>query len=237
MRLARLLTSMPGLILAVMPFAVAAAAQESAAGVWPKERAAEWYRTQPWLVGCNFLPSTAVNDVEMWRRETFDPATIDRELGWARSLGYNSVRVFVNSVVWEADAEGLRERFAKFLDIAAKHRISAMPVLLDDCNFAGREAKAAPQPDPIPGVHNSQWVSSPPLGMVTDRAAWPKEVERLLGEAAQLAATYGLPSEAFMAAAWEQCLDSHPGLREELEDKELRSQLKKLRKRGLLATA
>ncbi len=70
-----------------------------------------------------------------------------------------------------------------------------------------------------------------------DPASWPKEVERLLGEAAQLAAKYGLPSEAFMAAAWERCLDSHPGLREELEDKELRSQLKKLRKRGLLASA
>jgi len=70
-----------------------------------------------------------------------------------------------------------------------------------------------------------------------DRASWPQEVGRLLEEAARLAAKHGLPSEAFMAAAWEQCLDSRPGLREELEDKELRSQLKKLRKRGLLATA
>jgi hypothetical protein len=162
------------LILALTPSVAAAAEQGTPAGVWSKEIAADWYRKQPWLVGCNFLPSTAVNDVEMWRRETFDPATIDRELGWARSLGFNSVRVFVNYVVWEADAEGLRQRFAAFLEIAAKHRISAMPVLLDDCNFAGREAKAAPQPDPIPGIHNSQWVSSPPLGVVTDRAAWPK---------------------------------------------------------------
>jgi len=70
-----------------------------------------------------------------------------------------------------------------------------------------------------------------------DRASWPKEVERLLGEAARLAADHGLPTEAFMAAAWQHCLDSHPGLREELEDKELKSQLKKLRKRGLVATA
>jgi hypothetical protein len=51
---------------------------------WTAEQACRWYERQPWLVGCNFLPSTAVNDVEMWQQETFDPATIDRELGWAQ---------------------------------------------------------------------------------------------------------------------------------------------------------
>jgi len=69
------------------------------------------------------------------------------------------------------------------------------------------------------------------------RASWSDEVKRLLDEAAKLAAKHGLPTEAFMAAAWQHCLESHPGLREELEDKELRSQLKKLRKQGLLGTA
>lgn len=156
---------------------LAAAESPAPAPTWSKDRAQAWHRNQPWWVGCNFLPSSAVNSVEMWQRATFDPATIDRELGWARQWGLNSVRVFVNYVVWEADAEGLRRRFAEFLDIAARHRISVMPVLLDDCNFAGREAKAGPQPDPIPGVHNSQWVSSPPLRMVADRGAWPK-IER-----------------------------------------------------------
>jgi hypothetical protein len=52
-----------------------------------------------------------------------------------------------------------------------------MPILFDDCNFAGRVAAPGKQPDPVPGVHNSQWVSSPPLAMVTNRAAWP-ELER-----------------------------------------------------------
>jgi hypothetical protein len=144
------------------------------AGRWSVERAREWYDRRPWLVGCNFLPSTAVNDVEMWRRDTFDAKTIQRELHWARSLGFNSVRVFLNYVVWEEDAAGLKSRFEQFLAICDREGMSVMPVLFDDCNFAGREAKAAPQPDPIPGVHNSQWVSSPPLKMVADRNAWPK---------------------------------------------------------------
>ena len=140
---------------------------------WPADKAWQWYAKQPWLVGCNFLPSTAVNDVEMWRKETFDAKTIDRELGWAQELGFNTVRVFLNFVVWREDAAGLKKRFAVFLKSANRHGICVMPILFDDCNFAGCVAQANKQPDPVPGVHNSQWVSSPPLAMVTDRSAWP----------------------------------------------------------------
>jgi len=161
----------------VAAFAVAltvtAAAAESPAVRWSAERSWQWYSSQPWPVGCNFLPSTAVNDVEMWQKETFDAKTIDRELGWAEQLGFNTVRVFLNFVVWREDAAGLKERFAEFLKIAGRHGISVMPILLDDCNFADRVAAAGKQPDPVPGVHNSQWVSSPPPAMVTDRSARP----------------------------------------------------------------
>lgn len=146
----------------------------AAAEPWPATRAWEWYESRPWLVGCNFLPSTAVNDVEMWQAATFDPVTIDRELAWARGIGFNTVRVFLNVVVWEADPAGLKRRFGQFLDIADRHGIAVMPVLFDDCNVAGRVAAAGRQADPVPGVHNSQWVSSPPLAQVTDRAAWPR---------------------------------------------------------------
>ena len=68
---------------------------------WPAEKANQWYAAQPWLVGCTFLPSTAVNDVEMWQAESFDAVIIGRELGWAHGLGLNTVRVFLNYVVWE----------------------------------------------------------------------------------------------------------------------------------------
>jgi hypothetical protein len=140
---------------------------------WPAEKAWQWHRSQPWLAGCNFLPSTAVNDVEMWQPDTFDLPTVERELGWARNLGFNTVRVFLNYVVWEADADGLRQRFQTFLATADKLGLRTMPVLFDDCNFAGRVAASGPQPNPAPGIHNSQWVSSPPPKMVDDRAAWP----------------------------------------------------------------
>jgi hypothetical protein len=166
-----LATALAGLVLTT------AAQAAEVPGPWPTERANAWYAQQPWLVGCNFLPSTAVNDVEMWEADSFDAATIERELGWARDLGFNTVRVFLNYVVWEADAEGLKQRFDRFLAIADRLGIRAMPVLFDDCNFAGRVAAVRRQPDPVPGVHNSQWVSSPPLAMVTDQAAW-QQLER-----------------------------------------------------------
>lgn len=153
--------------------AASATCAELPATRWTVEQSWQWYNARPWLVGCNFLPSSAVNDVEMWQQETFDAPTIDRELGWASELGFNSVRVFLNYVVWRDDPAGFKQRVAQFLDIAARHSITVMPILLDDCNFAGRVANTGQQPAPIPGVHNSQWVSSPPLAMVTDRATWP----------------------------------------------------------------
>ena len=59
---------------------------------WSIERVDEWYARQPWLVGCNFIPSNAINQLEMWQAETFDPAVIDCELGWAAGIGFNTCR-------------------------------------------------------------------------------------------------------------------------------------------------
>jgi hypothetical protein len=87
----------------------------SAAERWTPERAHEWYAAQAWLVGCNFAPSTAINQLEMWQAETFDPETIDRELGWAKSIGFNTVRVFLHELPWQEDRVGYFERVDTFL--------------------------------------------------------------------------------------------------------------------------
>jgi len=143
-------------------------------GQWSKESAWEWFGKAPWPIGCNFLPSSAVNDIEMWQAGSFDEACIDLELGFAERIGFNSVRSFLNFVVWEADREGLKRRFERFLQIARSHGISVMPVLFDDCNFAGRSPHAGKQPDPVLGVHNSQWVSSPAFETMDERSEWTK---------------------------------------------------------------
>jgi hypothetical protein len=143
---------------------------------WPVEKAWQWYRKQPWLVGTNFVPSTACNDTEFWQAETFDVPTIQRELGIARATGFDTARVFVQYLVWKQDPAGLKQRLARFLEIAAVHRISVVPTLFDDCCFGDppiRQPYLGKQRDPIPGMIGSSWTPSPGLMTVTDHAAWP----------------------------------------------------------------
>ncbi|MBN1342689.1 MAG: 1,4-beta-xylanase [Phycisphaerae bacterium] len=144
---------------------------------WSSEQAWEWYDRRPWLCGFNYVPSTAVNTTEFWQAETFDAPTIDRELGWASEVGFNTSRVFIQYLVWKHDAEGLKRRLDRFLTIAKRHGMSVMPVLFDDCAFSGKEPYLGKQADPVPGIHNSQWTASPGLKRVTDRSVWP-DLER-----------------------------------------------------------
>ena len=126
---------------------------------WSPKRATEWYVSQPWLVGCNFLPSTAINQLEMWQAETYDPATIDRELGWAESLGFNTIRVYLHDLVWHHDPIGFAERIDDFLGIASRHGMRTLLTLFDDCHRP--DPWLGTQPLPVPGVHNSGWKQSP----------------------------------------------------------------------------
>ncbi|HEY3863398.1 MAG TPA: cellulase family glycosylhydrolase [Verrucomicrobiae bacterium] len=126
---------------------------------WTARQANDWYAKQPWLVGANFVPSTAANQLEMWQSETFDPATIDRELGYAQSIGMNTMRVFLHDIPWREDAEGFCSRVGKYLEIADKHGIKTLFVIFDGVWHP--YPKAGAQPAPIPGLHNSRWVQSP----------------------------------------------------------------------------
>ncbi len=149
---------------------------------WPKEKANKWYAEQPWLVGCNFIPSTAINQLEMWQEDTFDTETMDRELKWASTIGFNTVRVYLHDLAWEADASGFKKRINKFLDIAERHNIKPMLVLFDDCWNAN--PKIGKQPSPQPGIHNSGWVQSPGKNVVNDPKSWPRlerYVEDIIG--------------------------------------------------------
>ena len=137
---------------------------------WSATKAHEWYSSKPWPIGCNFLPSTAVNDIEMWQRETFDLPTIDRELALAQDIGFNSVRVFVNFVIWESDPAWLMHALDQFLSVADRHGIATMVILLDDC--FKQDPKPGPQAPPVPGMHNSQWEASPGRVMTGDPSTW-----------------------------------------------------------------
>ena len=126
---------------------------------WSPDRANRWYQAQGWLVGANFITSNAINQLEMFQPNTFDPRRIDTELGWARSAGLNSVRVFLHDLLWAQDARGFQLRLAQFVSMAARHGIKPLFVFFDSC--WDPLPKLGPQRAPRPGVHNSGWVQSP----------------------------------------------------------------------------
>ena len=139
---------------------------------WSEQQARDWYAKQSWLVGANYNPASAINQLEMWQADSFDPKRIDLELGWAESLGMNTMRVFLHDLLWKQDPEGFKRRLDQFLTIAARHNIKPMFVLFDavwDPN-----AKLGKQRDPKPGVHNSGWVQSPNSATLQDVSGYPQ---------------------------------------------------------------
>ena len=139
---------------------------------WSEEKANGWYAQQPWLVGANFIPSDAINELEMFQAATFNPTLIDKELGLGESIGMNTMRVFLQDQLWQQDPEGFKKRLDTFLGIAARHHIRPLLVLFDSCWEANPHL--GPQHPPIPGIHNSGWVQSPGKQELLDTAYEPK---------------------------------------------------------------
>jgi hypothetical protein len=156
---------------AVLIFAFAAGSQAQTSR-WSSETAEKWYSQQPWLVGSNYIPATAINELEMWQADTFDPQRSDKELGWAESLGLNTMRVFLHDLLWQQDPEGFKKRINIFLNIAQKHKIRPIFVLFDAC--WDPNPKLGKQHMPRPGVHNSGWVQSPGAAALKDPSQYPR---------------------------------------------------------------
>jgi len=136
--------------------------------LWTPEEANAWYAKQPWPVGANYVPATAISQLEMWQAETFDPKRIDLELGWAESLGFNTMRVFLHNIPWDTDSKAYLDRIEQFLKICEKHKIRPMFVFFDSC--WNPVVKPGKQPEPRPHVHNSGWVQSPGAAILDDPA-------------------------------------------------------------------
>jgi hypothetical protein len=136
---------------------------------WTPDQANLWYQNQPLYFGANFVPSSAVNVIDMW--QTFDISTIERELKWASQINMNIIRVFLHVLFYEQDSEGYYKKIDSFLSIANQFNIKIMFVLFDECWLP--TPMLGPQPNPIPGVHNSQWVRCPGQASLLDNTTWP----------------------------------------------------------------
>ena len=139
---------------------------------WTEEKANAWYAQQPWQVGGNYVPKSAINQLEMWQEATFDPAEIDKEFGWAEAMGMNTMRVFLHDLLWQQDAAGFQKRIDQFLAIAARHHIRPLLVIFDSC--WDPLPHLGPQHPPIPGIHNSGWVQSPGATALADPNQYPR---------------------------------------------------------------
>ncbi len=131
--------------------------------------------TDKWLFGANFIPSNAVNQLEMWQNESFSINLIKRELGFARGIGMNVMRVFLHDLLWENDRMGLLAKMDTYLSVSDSLGIKTVFVFFDDC--WNDKFSLGKQPEPIPFTHNSGWLKSPG----TKAADAPGERPRLEG--------------------------------------------------------
>lgn len=155
----------PAFLLSILMATLVSSASSQTAR-WSEQKANQWYAHQPWLVGSNYIPKSAINELEMWQAPTFDPLEIDKELGWAEAMGMNTMRVFLHDLLWQQDAQGFRVRIDQFLQIASRHHIRPLFVLFDSCwDPLPRLGRQHP---PVPGVHNSGWVQSPGANVLVD---------------------------------------------------------------------
>ena len=159
-------------LLALLLLFAASGATEAQSPRWTEKEAADWYSKQPWLVGSNYIPADAINELEMWQANTFDAKRIDLELGWAEAIGLNTMRVFLHDLLWQQDPAGFQKRIETFLQIASKHHIKPLFVLFDSC--WDPEPRLGKQRAPRPGVHNSGWVQSPGAKALQDPTQYPR---------------------------------------------------------------
>lgn len=144
------------------------ASEATAQARWTPEQAQAWQAKRGWLVGANYAPAYAINQLEMWQIGTFNAERIDLEMSWAESLGFNSMRVFLHDRLWTGEGKDLIERLDQFLAICDKHKIGVVLVPFD--SVWDPQPQAGKQRDPKPGVHNSGWVQSPGAAILGDPA-------------------------------------------------------------------
>lgn len=174
---------------------------------WSEKQAQEWGEKTPWMAGCDYITSDAINQIEMWSKDTYDEKQIDKELTWAEGIGMKTLRVFLSSVVYDNDAKGLKKRMDNFLSICQKHGIRPLFVFFDDCWNA--ESKYGKQPEPKPGVHNSGWVQDPSVSLRSDTAALYPKMEKYVKDVLK---TFGKDDRILLWDLWNEPGNSGHGL-------------------------
>ena len=139
-------------------------------GQWSEEKANEWYSATDWPVGCDYVPAYAGNQLQMWQSGTWNPEEIDKELGWAEELGFNTVRIFLHHKLWESEKDAFFSHIEEFLRIADSHGISSLVTLFT--NGGSEERFTGEDISPVKGIHNSIWAQTPGISIVNNPDRW-----------------------------------------------------------------
>lgn len=141
------------------------------AGRWSAEKANAWYESQSWPVGCDYVPRYAATTVEMWSPDTFNAAVVEEELGWAEEIGFNAIRIFLSDLVYRDTPEAFKANLERVISIADSHGIKCLVTFFTNGGTI-KDPYGGPQPEPVPGVHNSVWMASPGKSVVNDPSQW-----------------------------------------------------------------
>ena len=183
------------ILLGSILFSTAALAQSPQ---WTPSAANEWYARQPWLVGSSYIQSNTSNQFDMWQSEYFDADRIDLDLSWAEKLGMNTLRVFLQDLLWKTDSGGLKSRMDKLLKLADKRKMKVIFVLFDSSGDPFPDAGR--QRSPRPGVRNSTWAQSPGAKGLTD----PKQTERVLAYVKEVIAYFSIDKRVLAWDVWNE---------------------------------
>jgi hypothetical protein len=173
--------------------------QASTSGApWTLQAVADWQQRVGWLVGCNYAPAYAANQIEFWSGDMFDAVAITRELADAAGLGFNALRVYLHDLAFAADPEGMLDRMGRFLELAASHGLGIVPVVFD--SVWDPAPQAGRQREPEPGVHYSGWVQSPGVEAIRD----PARFRSLEGYVRALFARFGRDERILLWDLWNE---------------------------------
>lgn len=117
--------------------------------------------------GVVYIPTKAHNAYQMWR--DYSEEVTERDLGYAKSLNLNSLRIWISFEYWNENQEHFVVSFENFLDKAAEKGFRVMPSLFESC---GREPikELMEDTDPI----TSTAVRSPGTEIQLDPDLWHK---------------------------------------------------------------
>ena len=117
---------------------------------WSVERINKWYDAHAWIRGCNYMSADCANRIDQWQSEGFEERfeTTKTEIKLMKELGFNSVRLIPEFIVWDEEHDSFFERFDRYLDLLWEHGISSMVVLANDCMPPKNDAWKAPKLGP-----------------------------------------------------------------------------------------